>query len=74
MATTKQLGTLTTLFQLTENKGYPPTVREMATARKVTPATIQQSLGHLRTQQLVSHMERSPRSWLITPAGLEALK
>ena len=66
MTTIKQQETLDTLVRLINEKGYPPTVRELADELDVQPATVQQSLSHLRSQGLANNLPKSARSWLPT--------
>ena len=64
MATTKQLTTLHTLQYMTaDSDGRIPSVREMAAELGVTPATVQQSLNHLKDQGLAKHVPGVSRSW-----------
>ena len=62
MITDKQQRTFDLLKVMLDEKGYPPTVREMAVRLNVTPATIQQSLNHLVKAGLVSRSAGAARS------------
>lgn len=61
---------LKAIKSMTRHNGYAPTVRELANALHSTPAGIHNDLTHLRAEDRVDWVERTPRTLkVIRPKG-----
>lgn len=72
--TPRQEAVLRAVRDLAADRGYPPTVREIAAHIGITsPSTVQAHLAALATHRLISHEPHSPRTLRLTAAGRAAL-
>lgn len=65
--TPMQAEALQAIRDLTRERGYPPTVRELCTALEVSsPSTVHAHLGQLARKGYISRDPRKPRAMVVT--------
>lgn len=67
MASISQGKIVAAIAQLTEEKGYPPTVRELAVATHMSTSTAQYHLTQLELQGKITRDRLTPRTILLVP-------
>lgn len=70
----KHLETLRAVQRLTDEQGYPPTLREMGEALGVSSTSAESRLASCQAKDLLKRLPNKSRSIHLTAAGLAAIK